>query len=81
VHPSAPEDFKLVIPKLEVKPGQVCAIVGRVGGGELLNLILKEHELTVLGCGLVKYGSHPHEFHSLNPKLACGSHARCSTVP
>ncbi|KAF5825528.1 hypothetical protein DUNSADRAFT_8977, partial [Dunaliella salina] len=34
VHPSAPDDFKLVIPKLEVKQGQVLAIVGRVGGGE-----------------------------------------------
>lgn len=34
VHPSAPEEFTLTVPKLEVKPGQVCAIVGKVGGGE-----------------------------------------------
>jgi ABC-type bacteriocin/lantibiotic exporter with double-glycine peptidase domain len=28
------EDFKLRIPKFEVKAGEVCAIVGRVGSGE-----------------------------------------------
>eukprot|EP00967_Tisochrysis_lutea_P044214 scaffold53545_cov16-Tisochrysis_lutea.AAC.2 len=41
VHPSAPDDFKLVIPKLEVKQGQVLAIVGRVGGGEFRKLPCK----------------------------------------
>jgi ABC-type transport system involved in cytochrome bd biosynthesis fused ATPase/permease subunit len=28
------EEFKLSVPKFEVKPGEVCAIVGRVGSGE-----------------------------------------------
>mmetsp|Transcript_12259 Transcript_12259/g.33459 ORF Transcript_12259/g.33459 Transcript_12259/m.33459 type:complete len:1462 (-) Transcript_12259:707-5092(-) len=48
VHPSAPDDFKLVIPKLEVKQGQVLAIVGRVGGGKssVLQAILQTMRLT-----------------------------------
>jgi ABC-type bacteriocin/lantibiotic exporter with double-glycine peptidase domain len=33
-HPAAPEDFKLKVPKFRVKPGEVVAIVGRVGCGE-----------------------------------------------
>lgn len=33
-YPSTKEDFKLMLPVLEVKPGEVLAIVGRVGAGE-----------------------------------------------
>jgi ABC-type phosphonate transport system ATPase subunit len=33
-HPGATDDFELCVPLLEVKPGEVLAIVGRVGSGE-----------------------------------------------
>ncbi len=33
-HHSHSDDFKLQVPNFEVKPGEVCAIVGRVGSGE-----------------------------------------------
>lgn len=33
-HNSKADDFKLHIPRLEVRPGEVVAIVGRVGSGK-----------------------------------------------
>ena len=34
VHPSNPKDFTLTVPRFEVKPTEVVAIVGRVGSGK-----------------------------------------------
>lgn len=33
-YPGSKEDFRLQLPRFEVKPGEVAAIVGRVGSGE-----------------------------------------------
>lgn len=33
-HPADPDDFKLVVPRFEVKAGEVAAVVGRVGTGK-----------------------------------------------
>jgi ABC-type bacteriocin/lantibiotic exporter with double-glycine peptidase domain len=34
LHYGNPEDFTLEVPKFEVNPGEVVAIVGKVGSGE-----------------------------------------------
>jgi ABC-type bacteriocin/lantibiotic exporter with double-glycine peptidase domain len=34
LHYGKPEEFTLTVPEFEVKPGEVVAIVGRVGSGE-----------------------------------------------
>ncbi len=36
LHYGDPNEYKLRVPKFEVNPGEVVAIVGRVGSGELL---------------------------------------------
>ncbi len=53
MHPSNP-NWKMTVPKFEVKPGQVVAVVGRVGAGKsslvqaILGNMTKEHgEYTV----------------------------------
>ncbi len=33
-YPGSKEDFRLQLPRFEVKPGEVAAVVGRVGSGE-----------------------------------------------
>lgn len=34
LHYGKPDEFTLTVPEFEVKPGEVVAIVGRVGSGE-----------------------------------------------
>lgn len=56
VHPSNPKDFTLNVPEFSVEPGQVVAVVGRVGVGKssvlhaiLSNMKLQTGSLTVGG--------------------------------
>ncbi|KAL6759443.1 ABC transporter [Haematococcus lacustris] len=55
-HSSNKEDFRLKIPKFEVRPGEVAAIVGRVGSGKssvfqaiLQNMVLEKGVMAVGG--------------------------------
>lgn len=57
IHPGGKEDeFRLCVPKFEVNPGEVVAIVGRVGSGKssvfqaiLQNMQLKKGNMSVGG--------------------------------
>ncbi len=47
MHPKSSDEFQLHVPKFEVKPGEVVAIVGRVGSGKssVFQAILQNMEL------------------------------------